>query len=160
MILDLREFDRPAGRISGEESVHVEDPMADDVIVPCRIDLDYRQASGTFHFHGVVQGTLATECHRCLDPVTQPVTGEFDLMVRRGEHGGEGGDDVVVLPLHEHTVDISSRIREAVVLNLPMVIACAPDCRGLCPGCGANLNRETCECSRDADPRWDALRGK
>lgn len=160
MILDLREFDRPAGRISGEESVRIDDPMSADVTVPCRIDLDYRQASGTFHFHGVVEGTLATECQRCLDAMTARVAGEFDLMVRRGEHGGESSDDMVVLPLHEHTVDLAPRIRETVVLNMPMVIVCSESCRGLCPACGVNLNRESCECSRDADPRWDALRGK
>ena len=160
MILDLREFDRPAGHISGEESVRIDDPMSNEVTVPCRIDLDYRQASGTFHFHGVVEGTISTVCQRCLEPASERVHGEFDLMVRRDEHGGEGGDDVVILAQHEHTVDLEPRIREAVVLNVPMVIVCAESCRGLCPACGVNLNRETCACSQDADPRWDALRRK
>lgn len=160
MILDLREFDRSAGRISGEEAVRLEDPLCDEVTVPCRIVLDYRQASGTFHFHGAVEVTFSTKCHRCLEPVDERIDGEFDLMVRRGEHAGESGEDAVVLPLHEYTVDLGDRIRETVVLNTPMIVRCTDSCKGLCPSCGVNLNRETCQCSQDADPRWDALRGK
>jgi uncharacterized protein len=160
MILDLRQFDRPMGRVSGEESVRVDDPLSDQVSVPCRIDVDYRQSGGTFYFHGVVEGILSTRCHRCLDPVTTRVAGEFDLMVRRGEHEGEMGDEVVVLPPHEHAVDLGRCIRETIVLNVPMIVVCGESCRGLCPTCGANWNRETCPCRQDADPRWDALRGK
>jgi uncharacterized protein len=160
MILDLRELERASGHIAGEESVRIDDPLDDEIAVPCRIELDYRQAGGNYHFHGVVEGRLATRCHRCLDPVTQRIAGQFDLIVRRGEHGGETSDDVVLLPLHEHVVDLGPLIRETVVLNAPMIVLCAEDCRGLCPHCGVNRNRETCACHQEPDPRWDALRGK
>ncbi len=82
MILDLREFDHLRGTIAGEEIVQVVDPLAGEVTVPCRIELDYRQTSGTFHFHGRVDGTFSSECHRCLDPVKVSIGGDFDLMVR------------------------------------------------------------------------------
>lgn len=158
MILDLREFDRPTGSISGEETIQIEDPQAGEVGVPCRIELDYRQTSGTFHFHGTVSGAFASECSRCLDPVKVPVRGDFDLMVRRGEHGGETADDLVVLSPSQHDLDLSGLIRETIVLNEPMVVLCSESCRGLCPQCGANWNRETCNHDEASDPRWDALR--
>jgi uncharacterized protein len=44
------------------------------------------------------------------------------------------------------------------VVSVPMVILCADDCRGLCPVCGANRNRDACRCQSAADPRWNALR--
>jgi len=160
MILDLNDFDESSGRVAGEETVQIDDPLAGEVGVPCRIELDYRQASGTFHFHGRVQGAVASECHRCLDPVMLTIAGEFDLVVRRSDHGGDSTDDVVMLSLHEHTVDISPAIRETILLNEPMIVVCSDECKGLCPVCGANWNRETCACSQGADPRWDALRGK
>jgi uncharacterized protein len=158
MIIDLREFDRPDGTISGEETVQIEDPLAGEVKVPCRIELDYRQTSGTFHFHGRVAGTISSECHRCLDPVNVPVRGDFDLMVRRGEHGGETADDLMVLSPSEHDVDLSPLIHETIVLNEPMLVLCTESCRGLCPVCGVNLNREKCNHGEASDPRWDALR--
>ena len=158
MILDLREFDRPSGTVSGEEAVQIEDPLAGEVTVPCRIELDYRQTSGTFHFHGRVEGEFPSQCHRCLDPVHVPVGGDFDLMVRRGEHGGETADDLVVLSPSQHQLDLTPMIRETVVLNEPMIVLCSESCRGLCPVCGANWNRDTCNHGEAPDPRWDALR--
>jgi len=160
MILDLRDLEQSSGQVTGEETVHIDDPLAGDVGVPCRIELDYRQASGTFHFHGRVQGVVASECHRCLDLVSLTIAGEFDLAVRRSDQGGESTEDIVMLSLNEHTVDISSTIRETVLLNEPMIVLCDETCKGLCPVCGANWNRETCNCSQGEDPRWDALRGK
>jgi uncharacterized protein len=160
MILDLREFDRPSGTITGEEVVEVVDPLAGEVTVPCRIELDYRQTSGTFHFHGRVHGTFSSECHRCLDPVQVSTGGDFDLMVRRGEHGGESADDLVVLSSTQHELDLAPVIRETIVLNEPMIVLCSESCRGLCPDCGANWNRETCNHGGATDPRWDALRNK
>jgi uncharacterized protein len=160
MILDLREFDRPSGTIMGDETVRMEDPLAGEVTVPCRIELDYRQTSGTFHFHGRVQGTFSSGCHRCLDPVTVSLGGDFDLMVRRGEHGGETSDDLVVLSPSQHQLDLTQLVQETIVLNEPMLVLCGESCRGLCPVCGANWNRETCNHGEAADPRWDALRRK
>lgn len=160
MIIDVREFDRPAGTVAGEEHVMIEDPLAGEVMVPCRIELDYRQTSGTLHFHGRVQGAFSSECHRCLEPVTVSLDGDFDLMVRRGEHGGETADDLVVLSATEHDVDLTPLIRETIVLNEPMIVVCSDACKGLCPECGANWNRETCNHGEATDPRWDALRGK
>jgi uncharacterized protein len=158
MIIDLREFDRPSGTIAGEETVQIEDPQAGKVEVPCRIELDYRQTSGTFHFHGRVSGAFSSECARCLDPVGVSIGGEFDLMVRRGEHGGETADDLVVLGPNQHELDLSPFVRETVVLNEPMTVLCGENCRGLCPECGVNWNREKCNHGEATDPRWDALR--
>jgi len=160
MILDLREFDRSSGTIEGEEAVQIEDPLAGQIMLPCRIELDFRQTSGTFHFHGLIKGAYAAQCHRCLDPVEVQISGDFDLMVRRGEHGGETADDLVVLSPNQHELDLSPVIRETIVLNEPMIVLCRESCRGLCPTCGANLNRETCNHGEATDPRWDALRRK
>jgi len=157
MIVDLRELDGLSGTITGEESVQIEDPQAGDVGVPCRIELDYRQTSGTFHFHGRVSGAYTSECARCLDPVKVTIRGDFDLMVRRGEHDGETADDLVVLSPSQHDVDLAPVIRETVVLNEPMIVFCSENCRGLCPVCGANWNRETCNHGEATDPRWDSL---
>jgi uncharacterized protein len=160
MILDLREFDRLSGTIDGEETVQIEDPLTGEVMVPCRIELGYRQTSGTFHFHGQVQGSYPSTCHRCLDPVSVSIGGDFNLMVRRGEHGGETADDLMVLSPSQHELDLTPMIRETIVLNEPMIVLCTESCKGLCPECGANWNRETCNHGEAADPRWDALHKK
>jgi uncharacterized protein len=50
-------------------------------------------------------------------------------------------------------------VRDALLLDLPVAPLCRDDCAGLCPSCGADLNRAACNCDLTVpDPRWDALR--
>jgi uncharacterized protein len=54
---------------------------------------------------------------------------------------------------------LSDALREAVLLEIPIKNLCAEDCRGLCPHCGVDRNRETCACEdAPVDQRWSALR--
>jgi uncharacterized protein len=158
MKVDIRELVDMSGHFEGNESVAIEDPMGGEIVAPCHVVIDYRQGPDTLHFNGSVATSLLTKCHRCLDPVREDLRGEFEVMVRRGEHEAEEGDDVVTLPLHQYDVDFDPYVHEAVVLGTPMIVLCREDCRGLCPSCGVNLNRETCACRPDGDSRWDALR--
>lgn len=65
----------------------------------------------------------------------------------------------------EEIVDITDEIREEILLALPSRFKCKEDCRGLCPGCGADLNEEKCSCKKKQkkiteekqDHTWDAL---
>jgi uncharacterized protein len=58
-----------------------------------------------------------------------------------------------------HILDLGEAIRQHAITNRPMKPLCRPDCRGLCPTCGANRNQQPCECKEaSADPRWSALR--
>ena len=47
-------------------------------------------------------------------------------------------------------VDLESLLREQIILMLPLKPLCDENCKGLCPHCGANLNREKCTCKTDA----------
>jgi len=61
-------------------------------------------------------------------------------------------------------LDLSAWARDAIALALPAKILCGPDCAGLCPVCGGNLNEEPHTHDELAgDPRWavlDELRGQ
>ena len=59
----------------------------------------------------------------------------------------------------DERIELSQMILEQIVLALPMKPLCQPDCRGLCPQCGANRNQESCSCAPDtSDPRWAGLK--
>ena len=109
--------------------------------------------------------TVAMECSRCLEPFTQEVEVHIEeafvptvdmasgLPIERDE------SDVAVLIDEHHILDLSEILRQSILLALPLMPVCSPDCRGLCPVCGANLNHETCSCTvENVDPRWSALR--
>jgi uncharacterized protein len=106
-----------------------------------------------------LRGQLALECRRCLDPVEVPVEEELSLLFVSAGDVGEETEDVRLLPPGAMDLDLGEAIREEVILTQWPYALCRPDCRGLCPRCGANLNEENCQCStEELDPRWDALR--
>ena len=53
--------------------------------------------------------------------------------------------------LDEPVVDLDDLLRQQLYLSLPVKNLCAEECRGLCPGCGANLNQADCTCGAGED---------
>lgn len=68
----------------------------------------------------------------------------------------EGEDDDIVL-LDQGEVDVGELAYTAFILDMDTKHLCSEDCKGLCPGCGVNLNQAPCRCKKQADPRWAAL---
>lgn len=99
-------------------------------------------------------------CDRCLELFDRPLEFNFELLFRSGKDKLETDEeDVINLPAETVEVDLTERIIENLILEIPMKILCKDDCKGICPKCGANLNQETCQCSEQpADPRWEKLR--
>ena len=55
-------------------------------------------------------------------------------------------------------LDVDKLVYPEVLINLPAKILCKPDCLGLCPVCGANLNQGECGCDRSSpDPRMSVI---
>ena len=61
--------------------------------------------------------------------------------------------------LGEDGIDLAPVVRDVVIAALPIRNLCRPDCKGLCPKCGADLNQADCGCDREVvDPRLAALK--
>jgi uncharacterized protein len=119
----------------------------------------------------VVEGVLVTgtaaadfdgECARCLDPLSQRVTVEFtELFAYPDSATDTTTDEDEVFRLVDDLVDLEPVVRDAIVLALPAVPLCTPDCRGLCPDCGgrwADLGPD--HRHEKIDPRWAALQDR
>jgi len=114
----------------------------------------------------IIQGRISTavemECSRCLEVFETPLTPVVQFVVQlldSSEPQLADDDDFVILPKTTGEFDISDRIREAIVLELPLKPLCSDSCRGLCPMCGVNLNETQCDCTPDkTDERWDVLK--
>ena len=161
MIIDLRKLDAPSGNVTSEQDVTVEDKSGETTAHKCAVNVAYQHTGGTYHFHGEVTSNLVTGCQRCLAPVQHTYDGEFDVVVRRsgpGAEAGDGGGQYLLVAVGEHEVDLTEAIHECVVVNMPMLIVCRDDCKGLCPLCGINRNHDSCSCEQANDSRWDALR--
>lgn len=98
-------------------------------------------------------------CDRCLAGFEN----QFEAKQRQLFHVGEkeiaDNEDIIQLSDSATEIDLSPYLMEMVILNHPVKLICKEDCKGLCPNCGANLNKEACQCSEDAiDPRWNELK--
>jgi uncharacterized protein len=121
-------------------------------------------APGEIRIRGRLETHLEVPCARCLEPVAQAVAATFDLVYRpvasiaREEEVHLSPEDAHVGFYPGDGLFLADVVAEQVTLAVPMKTLCRPDCRGLCAGCGANLNRENCRCGpRALDPRLAPL---
>lgn len=132
---------------------------------PLQVAFRFNRSAQTFQIKGQLRGRLLGECCRCLEPVEQELEASLQLLLQRQQLSGDereasaDDEDVEILDPGAVQVDLQERLREAVLLELPLRVYCREDCKGLCPQCGHNLNSGPCTCaSGQADPRWAALR--
>ena len=72
------------------------------------------------------------------------------------ELADEASEDEIVL-LEDDEVDLDALTTTAFVLAMESKNLCSEDCKGICPGCGADLNVEPCRCKPEVDPRLAVL---
>jgi len=116
----------------------------------------------------VIEGVLVTgtataevtgECSRCLDPLSDTLTVHLtELYAYPDSTTDASTEEGEVSRVVDDLVDTEPVVRDAIVLALPQVPLCAPDCAGLCPGCGAKRAGLGAGHGHETmDPRWAAL---
>jgi len=132
---------------------------------PVELAGEVRKDAQKVRLTGHVKTTLECECGRCLEPFAVPIDANLDvLLLPSSANTGEAErevseDDLGVSYYKDDVIDLGELMREQFYLAVPMKPLCREDCRGLCPVCGINRNRETCACETTwVDPRMDALR--
>jgi uncharacterized protein len=103
-----------------------------------------------------LRATIQTECVRCLTELLQPLEVEFtELYAFTPNAVTESG---LIVP-EDGKIDLAPIVREEMLVAIPINPLCKPDCKGLCPVCGENLNETTCHHEEeDTDPRLSALK--
>jgi len=142
---ELREQDR---RYTGEEPVSIleleHDPMIRDGS-PVRYDLHAQRLMDDM----LVRGTLAVEftspCSRCGEWFRKSLRVSTFFRSYPLAHENE-------------SIDLTGDIREDILLALPINLVCSAECRGVCPQCGVNLNKQSCGCHPGKSPAaWSVL---
>ena len=141
-------FDLDEGQQTPAEDLHVE--FVRGTIEFIRTS---RGILGKGHLHSQVK----LQCARCLETFSQPL--DLDLEAQFGIPRGKPREGSVFPIGVNGILNLDEALREQILLNLPMRPLCKPDCRGLCPECGHNLNEGPCDCIREAiDPRLEKLK--
>jgi uncharacterized protein len=115
------------------------------------------RVQGGLLVRGTVESQLGLECVRCLEPFALPITLELEEIFQLPGAGPR--PDVLYAVGDDSWLDLAPLLREQAWVAIPMKPLCRPDCKGLCPQCGANLNLESCTCERARiDPRLSVLK--
>ena len=111
-----------------------------------------------FHLKGKVKATGDAQCGRCLETFSYSWKAPVEIIVLRNVDRQDEQGDTVVLHQEHGLVDLDEAIAECVTLAFPLTTICMENCKGLCPTCGIDLNKQSCDCTEDdVDPRWAAL---
>ena len=123
-------------------------------VVDAELDVS-RMTGGGYALRLRFEAGLSGPCMRCLEPAAPVVA----VDVREVNQPG-GGEELQSPYVEEQELDVSAWARDAYALALPNQVVCNPECAGLCPECGANLNTAGDEHHHDEapDPRWAKLR--
>ena len=106
---------------------------------------------------GSIMGEIVLTCSRCLDEFVYPLHLEFDQEFRELATSGPPGLEDDFMTYNDDVLNLADAVQQTIWLNLPMKPLCRPECLGLCPVCGHNLNEGPCGCEPAVDPRWAPL---
>ena len=151
------------GFLLGAGPGHIHDTAFDVPAIRVAEDVDLAYVRGPLRLSRTKEGILVQgrlrvgvqdECYRCLDPVLRDV--EIDL------------EELFAYPTPKDSefslsddgiLDLAPLIRAEVLIEDSRGVLCRPDCKGLCPECGANLNHTSCTCAEgEIDPRLANLK--
>lgn len=157
-------------RFSGTLQVPAEELDRDEITGMGEIELEVEarkaEAPGEYELEGAVAYTADVVCSRCLEAFPFANRSSFAIRYRprpatpvAEEEREISGEELDVEYYVERAVPVRELAIEQIQLSIPMKTLCEEACHGLCPQCGKNWNRESCDCAEPAaDQRWDALR--
>jgi uncharacterized protein len=123
--------------------------------IPAQVQITLAHGATVFDLR--LHARLAGPCMRCLGHAEV----ERDVAARElHDPGAPTGDELRSDYVVDNRLEVDRWARDTVALELPDQILCRPDCAGLCPVCGKDLNAEPHEhADLELDPRWSALEG-
>ena len=153
-------MDSPGASVAFNVSVDLSDllygnsyPVSEPVLASGTV----RNTAGVLVMKGSLTTCLHGVCDRCASAFDQDVEIPIDVGLVQ-ELADEENEAEWVFPLVEDSADLDDIIRTVFVLNMDSKLLCKPDCKGLCCRCGKNLNDGKCDCQKELDPRFAALR--
>jgi len=113
-------------------------------ITRVNITLSFSVATNEILVRGKIEGEREIECARCLTLAKQPFNEEF----------------VETYSTKAEIIDIMLLVKQTLALTEDIRFLCSPDCKGLCPQCGQNLNTGKCTCEPENLSPFAVLKGK
>ena len=161
MLLGLSKIiDCPGASVPFSASVDLSDlqfgtsyPVSEPVVAEGTV----RNTAGVLMMKGTIRTCIHGTCDRCASDFDRDMELPIDAVLVT-ELANEENEDEWVFPLEGDSADLEDIVRTIFVLNLDSKLLCKDDCQGLCCRCGKNLNDGPCNCQKELDPRFAALK--
>ena len=153
-------IDCPGASVSFSTEVDLRDlcyGVSHPVSEPVKAEGTVRNTAGVLMMTGEITTCIHGICDRCASPFDRDVTIPLDVVLVT-EMANEENEDEWVFPLESDSANLDDIVRTVFVLNLDSKLLCKEDCKGLCHRCGKNLNDGPCDCQKELDPRFAALK--
>ncbi len=159
----LRELRQPVGSVAVldvvEPRVRIPDAEINDLAGSLTLLRTDRGLLASFE----AKATMGERCARCLAAINCPLQIQFEeeyIPVVDANSGARvnwptADEGFAIGP--DFLLDLREPLRQYVLMSEPLKPLCRPDCAGLCPSCGDDLNRGPCGCPPDLDERWRVL---
>ena len=146
MKINVKRVPEDGESLSGSEPASIMELDEPDVRFQHEVEYDFHAQvqNNALLVTGKLETPATLRCSRCLKTFEQPLkVAQFVF------HQELAGEDFI---------DLTSNIREDIILELPQRALCQANCKGLCPVCGKDLNEGACQCKpAKGDLRWHAL---
>jgi uncharacterized protein len=139
-------------------------------LAPLVVNLRIQRIGQLFEADGHFETRVRLNCSRCLADFEAPLAADFILSFSREQPETTdpsphaeielGAEEIGLILFQGEEIDLRDPVQEEVLMALPMRALCRPDCKGLCPQCGADLNQRDCGCERKIiNPKFAVLKG-
>ena len=161
MLLGLSKIiDCPGASVPFSASVDLRDlryGVCNPVSEPVLASGTVRNTAGVLVMTGEITTRIHGICDRCASAFDREIHFPINVVLVT-EMANEENEDEWVFPLEGDSADLDDIVRTVFVLNLDSKLLCKEDCKGLCHRCGKNLNEGPCNCQKELDPRFAALK--
>jgi len=118
-----------------------------------RVDVfcSVRKLKETIYIEGSLETILTANCSRCLEVTSFPIKSSFRYTLvpaakRIKEEQELSSEDLDFSFYNDELIDLDTMLYEQIMLQIPIKVLCDDICKGLCPHCGTDLNKVSCNC--------------
>lgn len=126
---------------------------------PVEVDIHAHAMGEQVAVRGGVKTMVRLTCSRCLTPFERELETDFSATAVPARPSATDPDlsaeielsaeEIDVIPYEGDSIDLRDEIAQQIIMSLPFKPLCMETCRGLCSGCGVNLNQAACNCPPD-----------
>lgn len=133
------------------------------ILGPVSFDVQLMKLPHEINVHvSNLKGKGFGSCSRCLKEVSIPIEIPFferEFIIDLDERNLVPGEEVFYVDKGRSVIDMEAMLREEILLHFPTISLCSDGCKGLCDGCGINLNEAACSCKSRKSERISPFKG-